>query len=300
MNTSIVSLWPRVPVVVRAVVTGLAVLVAGELPWSGIAGHAALAGWNQRVLVAVPWAILPMALYLWLYWRYLDGTGWPHATAQSRRTSLRAHRLSGEVWGMSLLAGFIGLATLLPLTRIMSRVVTLPAEAVPIVTPPNMPFVTMFLLLAMASVIAGVVEEAAFRGYMQGPIERRYGPIVAILVSGVVFGLLHFEHHPASVLAMLPFYLAVAAVYGGVAYLSNSILPAVVLHAGGDVFSLTRLWLTGQADWQPAASPETPALIWQTGVDFPFVRSVIVFAVIGAAAIWAYSALARTVRATPP
>jgi membrane protease YdiL (CAAX protease family) len=221
-------------------------------------------------------------------------------TAELRRTSLRANRLSAEVWGMSLLAGLLGLATLLPLMRIMGRLVTLPAEAEPIITPPHMPFVTMFLLLVMASIGSGVVEEAAFRGYMQGPIERQHGPIVAILVTGVMFGLAHYNHHPASVLAMLPFYIAVAAVYGGIAYTTNSILPAVVLHTGGDVFSLTRLWMTGQPDWQVSALPATPTLIWQTGVDFPFMRSVIVFVVLGAAAIWAYSALARTARVAPP
>jgi hypothetical protein len=30
------------------------------------------------------------------------------------------------------------------------------------------------------SVMAGIVEEAAFRGYMQSPLERRYGPAAAI------------------------------------------------------------------------------------------------------------------------
>ena len=195
-----------------------------------------------------------------------------------------------------MLAGLIGLATLMPLTRILGRLTMLPAEAEPITTPPHMPFVTMFMLVAMASIVAGVVEEAAFRGYMQGPIERRHGPIVAILVTGLVFGLLHYNHHPASVFAMLPFYIAVAAVYGGIAYITDSILPAVALHAGGDLFSLTRLWATGRPDWQLSASPETPALIWQTGVDFAFVRSVVVFVLLGAAAIWAYSALARTAR----
>lgn len=173
MSISILSLWQRLPVIVRAVIAGLAVLLAGEVPWGGIAGHAGLAGWNGRVLVVVPWAIAPMAFYLWLYWRYLDGRGWPRLTARLRHAGLRANPLSSEVWGMSLLAG--------------------------------------------------VVEETAFRGYMQGPVERRHGPIVAILVTGVIFGLLHYNHHPASVFAMLPFYIAVAAVYGGVTYLTNSI-----------------------------------------------------------------------------
>ena len=284
----------RLPTIVQAVIAGVVVLTAGSAPWTGFAGHALLAGWNLRVFVSVPWAILPMALYLWLYWRYLNGAGWPEATAELRRTSLRANPLSGEVWSMSLVAGFVGLAALLPLLGIMSRLVELPAESEPITMPPQMPFVTAFLLLVMSSIVAGVVEEAAFRGYMQGPIERRHGPIVAILVNGTLFGLAHYNHHPASVFAMLPFYIAVAAVYGGLAYVTNSILPGLVLHAGGDVFTLTRLWTTGQPEWQVSATH--PGLIWDTGPDAAFLRSVVVFALLAAAALWAYSELARAAR----
>ena len=291
------SPWQRLPIILRAILTGIAVLFAGTVPWSGIAGHAFFAGWNLRIFSSVPWAILPTSAYLWLYWRYLDGSGWPSSTAQARRMNLRANPLSAEVWGMSLFAGTIGLATLFPLLRIMNRLAILPAEAEPITMPPQMPFVTVFLLLVMSSVVAGIVEEAAFRGYMQGPIERRYGPAVAIIVNGTVFGLAHYNHHPASVLVMLPFYLAVTAVYGGLAYATNSILPGMVLHAAGDVFSLTRLWTSGQSEWQVSAA--TPTLVWETGVDFSFLRSATVFVLFGATAVWAYFALARTARMAP-
>jgi membrane protease YdiL (CAAX protease family) len=193
---------------------------------------------------------------------------------------------------MSLFAGMLGLAALLPLVGIMNRFVVLPEEATPIKVPPQMPFVTLWLGLVMSSIIAGVVEEAAFRGYMQGALERRYGPAIAILVNGMIFGLAHYTHHPDGLLVMLPFYLAVTAVYGGLAYLTNSILPGLVLHAGGDVFSLTRMWVTGQSEWQVA--PSAPKLIWETGVDATFLLSVTFFVLFGASAVWAYAALART------
>jgi membrane protease YdiL (CAAX protease family) len=287
---TMLTVWHRLPVIMRASMAGLAVAAAGILPWM------VLATWNQRVLPRVPWALLPMGLYLWLLWSYLNGKGWPSTTAELRRASLRARGLPGEIWAKSILAGILGLASLLPLLRIMSRLVPLPAESQPISVPPRTPFVTVFLLLVGASVVAGVIEEAAFRGYMQGPIEREHGPMVAILVTGVLFGLGHYTHHPASVLVMLPYYVGVAAVYGGLAYATNSILPGLVLHAGGDVLSLMRLWQTGQAEWQVAAAP--PALVWETGVDLAFLRPVVVFTVLGTAAAWAYSALARSTR--PP
>ena len=288
------SVWRRLPVIVQAVLAGLLVLAAGSLPWTGVAGYPSLAGMNLRVLVALPWAVVPMALYLILYWKYVGGSGWPRATREYRRTGLRANRLSAEVWGMSLLAGFVGLAATLPLLRIMSRLVTLPAEAQQVPPPSGMPVATVFLLLAMASIVAGVTEEAAFRGYMQGQIERRYGAVVAILVSGTVFGLLHYNHHPTAVLTMLPYYLAISAVYGGLAATTNSILPGLALHVGGDVFSLTRLWATGQPEWQ--VTPVPPALVWDSGVDFAFVRSVIVLVLLVGAAAWSYRATRRVVQ----
>jgi hypothetical protein len=105
-----------------------------------------------------------------------------------------------------------------------------------------------------------------------------------------MFGLLHYPNHPHAVLSMLPYYIAVAAVYGGITWATNSIHPAVVLHVGGDIWSLTRMWATGQAEWQlsPAAQPT----VWATGPDTAFVSTVVVFlALAGATAM-----MCRTLR----
>ena len=67
---------------------------------------------------------------------------------------------------------------------------------------------------------------------------------------------------------MLPYYIAVAAVYGGLTWAANSILPALVLHVGGDIWSLTRLWATGRPEWQ--LSTTAPRLVEETGVDASF------------------------------
>jgi len=282
------SFWQRVPAIVRGVVAGGLVATAGLVPWTLFVTA------NQKVWLSVPWAILPNSLFLWLFWRYLNGEGWPRATSEARRTSLRANSLSGDVWGMSIFAGILGFIALFPLLGLMSRLVVLPAESQPIRVPPEMPFATVFLLLVMTSIVAGVVEEAAFRGYMQGPIERRHGPVVAILVSGALFGFGHFTHHPASVLAMLPYYLAVTAIYGGLAWATNSILPSLVLHASGDILELNRLWMTGQPEWQLAS--KAPQLIWATGGDAAFWGYAAAFILAGSAAVWAYATLATIVQ----
>lgn len=253
--------------VVSAVLAGLGVLLAGNLPWIAL-----LAPLNLRVLPSIPWAIVPMAVYLWLYWQYIGGRRGSDDTAAMRRASLRANRLAAEVWSLAIVTGLIGFAAVLALVTLMARMITMP-ESTPIVLPDGMPRWTMFLLLVMASIVAGMSEEAGFRGYMQGPIERRYGLAAAVLVNGVLFGLLHFPNHPAAVVAMLPYYLAVSALYGGLTWAANSILPALALHIGGNVWSLTRLWATGRPEWQ--LSPTAPSRIWEVGLDAAFVMTAL-------------------------
>ena len=133
----------------------------------------------------------------------------------------------------------------------------------------------------MTAIVAAVTEEAGFRGYMQGPIERRHGLLAGIVVNGTMFGLLHFPNHPSAVAPMLPYYIAVAAVYGGLVWATDSILPAVALHAGGDVWSLTRLWLTGRPEWVLSEAP--PPAVRTAGLDGPFLMAAAAVLVIGTA-----------------
>jgi membrane protease YdiL (CAAX protease family) len=233
----------------------------------------------------------PTALYLWLYWRYVHGAGWPRSTMEARRISYRANAVPEDVWGMALFAGLLGLVAVLLLQGVMGRLVSLPKQQELDVS--QYPAWTVFLWVLMGSVVAGVVEEASFRGYMQGPIERRHGPVIAILVTGLFFGFAHFTH-PEVALVLLPYYLAVAAVYGALAYLTNSILPSLVLHAGGNLLSAFDLFARGRSEWQ--ASPNPKPLIWDAGPDASFWLALAAAAVAGTAAVWAYAMLAAAVR----
>lgn len=268
--------------IVSAVLLGIAVLFAGNLPWTVL-----LAPANLALLPTVPWAVGPTAIYLGVYWKYIGGRTGPAAT---RREQLRAHAVAPDVWPLAIVSGLIGFAAILALTGVMARLVPLPASS-SIVFPEAMPPATAATLLVMASLVAGVTEEAAFRGYMQGPIERRYGLLVAILVNGTAFGLLHFPNHPDAVISMLPYYIAVAAVYSGLTWATNSILPAVALHVGGDVWSLGRLWLTGRPEWQRSDAPEP--LVWDSGVDASFLWTCTLFVAFTAATIVLYVYLRR-------
>ena len=279
-------LWLRLPIALRAVVIGVAAAAAGTLPW------AALVAVNTRHQSWLPWAVPVMAAYLWWYWRYLvRGSGWPRSTAEARRTNARANSLTDGVWGAAILAGMFGLASVLLIQGVLSRLVTLPQQRELDVS--RYPTVTVVMWVLMSAVVAGVVEETSFRGYLQRPIERRHGPVVAILVTGGLFALVHFSHPEVGVV-LLPFYLAVAAVYGALAYFTDSTLPGIVLHAGGNMFSAFDLVTRGRSEWQ--LSTEAKPLIWETGPDPAFWGNVTALVIVGALTIWAYAALARAAR----
>jgi membrane protease YdiL (CAAX protease family) len=243
---------------------------------------------NFRYLTSVPWAVPLTAVYLWYFWRYLRGEGPPDSTAETRRISLRANHVPKEMWAWALVAGSLGIVTLVFGLRAVNRLVTLPQQQLPDLT--QIPSVTVVALLLMAAPVAGIIEESAFRGYMQGPIERRFGIVIAILITGTMFAVAHLDF----TLILWPYYVAVAAIYGMVTYLTDSILPSILLHSGGNVFSNADLWLHGQAEWQTSAG--SAALIWETGPDASFWFTAGAFVVAGAAAVGAYIKLAQVAR----
>jgi len=170
----------------------------------------------------------------------------------------------------------------------MSRLVRLPAQRD--LDPSQFPAATVFLWVVMSAVVAGVVEETAFRGYLQRPIEQRHGPVVAILITGALFGFAHFSH-PDVGLALLPYYVAVAAMYGSLAYFTDSTLPSMTLHMGGNIFSAFDLFARGRSEWQ--LSTAQPKLIWETGPDAAFIGNVVAFIMVSALTVCAFAGLAR-------
>jgi membrane protease YdiL (CAAX protease family) len=266
-------------VITRAVLTGMLVMFAGTIPRNIIFAM------NLRLFPSLPWAVPVTAAYLWFFWRYLQGAGPPETTRALRRTGLRANRVSAIGWAWSLVAGGLGIVALVLALRVANRLLVLPAQNLPNLS--HVPKWTVLALLLMAAPVAGVIEEAAFRGYMQGPIERRSGLIIAVLVTGTMFAVAHLDF----TLILWPYYLAVAVIYGTVTYLTNSILPAIVLHTVGNLYSNFDLWLHGHSEWQ--AGSGSPALIWQTGADASFWTLCVALLLVTAATVWAYTRLAR-------
>jgi len=212
-----------------------------------------------------------VAVYLGFFWWYLNGGGTDATTAAERRALLRAYRVPARVWVWALAAGGAGIVALVFGLQIANRFVAFPAQSLPDLS--HVPPGTVLGLLVAAAPVAGVIEEAAFRGYMQGPIERRCGLPVAILVTGTMFALAHLDFTPV----LWPYYVAVAALYGTITHLAGSILPAVVLHTGGNLYSNLDLWFHGRAEWQAGMDPSSWTAGWP-GLVLAFVVATAVAA----------------------
>jgi len=284
MNSAPATMWQRIPVLARSVVVGLLVLFFGAGAWSGLLFA------SFRLTARIPRATGPVfvivgGVFLWAYWRYLSGVGWPRRTAAARRQNLRGARLSGRVWAWALTAGALGVISYVALVVVWGRLIPLQAWTMPDFS--HYSFLTVLCILLAASVEAGVVEEAAFRGYMQSPLETRYGQKVAIAIVSVIFGFVHLANGYHELTWLLP-YAVFGAILGTLAYLTNSILPGLVLHAAGDAVRFFYTWRFG---------PNPPqTLIWEAAPNRSFWVSLGVAVIFGLAAAWAYRRLAAVAR----
>jgi membrane protease YdiL (CAAX protease family) len=233
----------------RAVLIGTAIALAGTIPRN------ILFALNLRFFASVPWAVPVTGIYLWFFWKRLK-------SSDDRGRLLRANPLTVRAWLWALSAGLLGIVALVLGLSIANRFVALPGQQLPNFA--GVPQSTVLSLLVAAAPIAGLIEESAFRGYMQGPIERRCGLPVAILITGSMFALVHLDFTPI----LWPYYVAVAALYSVVTSLSNSILPAIVLHTLGNTYSNFDLWLHGKSEWQTA--PGRPPHTWDPGAAIAF------------------------------
>ena len=267
--------------VFRSIGIGMLIVFVGTIPRN------ILYTANLRFGTAVPWAVVVTGIYIWFFWRYLQGWGPPPETSEFRRTNLRARALPARQWIWSMIAGLVGLVGLVLGLRIANRMVALPQETLPDLS--NVPQSTLVVLFIASAPIAGIIEESAFRGFMQKPLEERHGLTIAILITGTMFALAHLDF----TWILWPYYVAVAAIYGSVTYLTKSILPAIALHTLGNLYSNFDLLLQGRTDWQtgPAGAP----LVWESGADAAFWQLLGAFALTTAATTLTFRKLAAVV-----
>ena len=280
------GLWQRLPVVVRAVVVGCFVSGVGHEP-AGVLFLANLQWWRT-----VPWSAPFVILWLWLFWQYFGGRWWPASTSQARADGLAAPPLSPRMWRWALVAGGLGMISIALLSIVLSPITPKTFKVFYSIFV-RTPFPTVVVEVITMSAVAGIVEEAGFRGYMQGMIERRHGAVVAIAVTTFFFVIVHF----GDIQVLNPpraFAIAVISVwYGILAHLARSIVPGAILHTLGDAFGVLMLWFY----WKYGTIENRLlgyAAVSRSLVFWIYVAGLIVFT---AASVWAFLKLARVSRA---
>ncbi len=206
---------------------GLAVAVAVATPWS------ALVVFNLSFSPHVPWAIPVGVAYVCLAMAYLNGSGWPKSTSAARRCYFRAQPLVLAEFSWALLAG-LAAVTFLWLCFVASG--SLSAQA-PQGSQAGWPPIVLLGAIIISAAVTAISEEGGLRGFMQAPLERLIGPAPAIATTSLLFVLIHLSHGVAALARYGLFYLAAGCVYGLLAYLTQSILPSLLLHFLGDIFA---------------------------------------------------------------
>ena len=91
-------------------------------------------------------------------------------------------------------------------------------------------------------VLAPVVEELFFRGFFYRALRSRLSWVVAALVDGLVFGLVHFTGYDT--LSILPVFVFLGFVFCWVVERTGSLYPSIAMHALNNAIAyamLTRL-----------------------------------------------------------
>ncbi|MDB5099330.1 MAG: hypothetical protein JWM80_3751 [Cyanobacteria bacterium RYN_339] len=138
--------------------------------------------------------------------------------------------------GWAVLAGLVGMIV------VVAPVLLLRHTLIPEVPLPPVPAINLGPLLVLA-LLGNFLEEALFRGYLQGLLERSAGPIRAAFASGLCFALFH-TFLVTTVTNVGPLLLAFVWFEGTVAGLVRSrygVVASTITH-GGAIFVLASGW----------------------------------------------------------
>ena len=107
-----------------------------------------------------------------------------------------------------------------------------------------------------------ITAEMGFRGYMQKPLEKKYGPMIGISITSLVFVVVHL--HQAWASGVLLGIFIISFMIGLLAWSTNSLLPGIIAHVSFDIINFSYWWsdVIGNFEHKP---------IGMTGVDNHFI-----------------------------
>jgi len=271
------SLSSRIPAVVWSGALAFVLTVVAGGVWTVLLIS------NVATSPAIPWAVVVMALLLWLMWQYLGGKWGPQSTSEARRRYLRAKPLSGQVFAWALVAGLLSIVALVGFWIVLFQLVKIPARVLQNFS--GYPLLTVTLVLVMAALVSSLAEEVGFRGYFQGMLEQQVSGPVAIVIAALLIAPAHGLTQ-GFVWPILLWYFFADVMFGAMAYFTKSILPGIVVHSIGLLIFFTLVW----------SYDAQRRLVWETGANTGFwiaAAQAIIFTVL---ALLAFSQLASVTK----
>lgn len=254
----VIRLWRKIPVIIQVIIIGVIVCEIG------------IVGWLVTIsFIPAPWSFLIMIAIFWLYWRFFSGQTRPVRAIEIRKKYFRKIKLTQNVWKWSLVAAVLLVVIIQSALILTFRLIDFPEETFTIgIHYGDYPLWAVIIFIIMAALEAGIFEEVGYRGYMQTPLEQRYGPTIGIMIVAFMFVILHLHQVWA---APVLFHLFVFGILWGIlAYSSNSLLPGIISHTIVDIFSFS-YW------WSGLAEEYAVRTIFEIGIDISFIFWVIIF-----------------------
>lgn len=245
--------------VVKAILLGFLISSIGVVSWAVIATY-----------IPMPWAFLLMSALLVVYWNFFSGSWGSQRLRKFLNENFRKSHLSSKTWFWSL----IGVILIVLIEQsglvVTFRLIEFPAERFleEYRFLGQVPRWIAWMVVVMIATVAGICEEVGFRGYMQVPLEKRFGPVISIGIVSIVFVLVHLHQAWSGPILIHIFFIS--ALFGAIAYYSQSLLPGIIAHIIMDIFNFAFWWsdLVGQFDKKPISA---------TGIDVHFVLWILVF-----------------------
>ncbi len=104
-----------------------------------------------------------------------------------------------------------------------------------------------YLGVISIAVIAPVVEEVVFRGFVYGGLRHRLGVPAALVISSAVFALAHSLSVGGSILLLAPSLFIAGLVLAWVYERTKSLVPGMLLHATFNLIAVLAIFAVGHS-----------------------------------------------------
>jgi membrane protease YdiL (CAAX protease family) len=222
---------------------------------------------NLRTTPTIPWATLIAILAIWWVVR--------------ARHLPRANPVARPVLFAAWLAGALAVVALVGYWIVLASLVRMPGSVLPDLS--AYPWWTAALAVVTGAAISPLCEQAGFWGYWQATLERVFSPITAIVGTALVFALIPHPPGEAPLWPKWVFFFLTGSTFSVMAYLTDSILPGLAVHAAALFTFFVLVWP------QDAHRP----LVAEAGADAwvsIHIAQALLFSVLAA---WAFQRLRR-------